>query len=55
MQGAAKLQRDALRQQMAADGRSEAEIKAKTDELAAVDAEDMADLSDSEAGAAAIS
>ena len=53
MQGAAKLQRDALRQQMAAEGRSEAEIKARTDELA-VDAEDMADLSDSEAGAAAI-
>ena len=55
MQGAAKLQRDALRQQMAADGRSEAEIKARTDELAAADAEDRADLSDSEAGAAAIS
>ena len=53
MQGAAKLQRDALRQQMAADIRgTEAEIKAKEDELAAFDAEDIADLSDGEAGAA---
>ena len=54
MQGAAKLQRDARRQLMAADIRgTEAEIKAKEDELAAFDAEDIADLSDGEAGASA--
>ena len=38
---------------MAANRRgTEAELKAQADELAALDAEDLADLSDGEAGAA---
>ena len=48
-QGVAKLQRVELRRQMVENRRgTEAELKVQADELAALDAEDLADLSDND-------
>ena len=48
-QGMAKIQRSELRQQILAKKReAEADVKVQADELAALDAEDTAELSDND-------
>ena len=51
MHGAAKLQRAEIRRQLAEKARgTEAQIKAHAEQLAALDAGDLADMSDNESG-----